>query len=160
MNANNCVDVLTTAYTYAPFGPWIDAVEAGLASYDANEADACLDALDNAECGQNLIDNLFTGQCFSFQPPIGEDRAAFGRNGAVGDACMTIPDGASGSFFGTCDGTQAWCATVDGERNRILRRHGHMRRCISGWRAVWPAAFGECLRARHSTQLLGLRNRA
>ena len=43
---------------------------------------------------------------------------------------MAIPDGASGGFFGTCNGTQAWCATVDGDRNRITTA-GEMGTCVA-----------------------------
>ena len=128
--ADNCVELLTTAYTFAPFGSWIEAVSAGLTPYNGAEADACLAALDSAECGRGVVDQLFEGDCFSFQPPIGQDRAPFSCAGAVGEPCMAIPDGASGGFFGTCDGTQAWCATVDGDRNRITTA-GEMGTCVT-----------------------------
>lgn len=142
--AEECVATLTRVYTLAPFGGWIEAVNAGLSTYDADAAGACLAALENAECGQETLDTLFDGRCFAFQPPIGADRNAFSRNGAVGDECMTIADGASGGFFGTCDPTTAWCATVEEDRNRFTPA-GERGTCVAAAQegemcALFPSA--------------------
>ena len=127
---DNCEETVERAYDVAPFGDWIDAVDRGLASYDANAATTCLNALDAAACGQDLINTLYDGTCFAFQPPVSRNRNAFDRLGNIGDQCLSIADGAAGTFYGTCDPTNAWCATEVDDQKRITAA-GALGTCVA-----------------------------
>ena len=144
-DANTCVGLLTTAYQVVPFGPWISAVEGGYAEYDADAAAACLAEMESAQCGQPFADVMFSGRCFGFSPPSGDDaaRRAFRQTGTAGDACVGLNDGVGGGFFGTCNPMMAVCAFEDEEGRRRLT-------------SVERAEVGTCVPARNENESCSL----
>ena len=107
----SCKETLAEVFEVQPFGAWVDAVEAGLATYHAEEGRACLEALEGASCGAEATDALFDSSCFGFSPPMSSltPRRMFTRTAALGETCMPLTDGVGGAIFGTCDPTIGWC---------------------------------------------------
>lgn len=106
----DCVGVMTEILAIQPFGPWVQAAQAGNVGFDLSAAQACFAALDGATCGPALASALYDSTCFSFSPPGGgtEQRRMFQRSASAGP-CDPIPDGTGGRVFGTCDPTSSFC---------------------------------------------------
>ena len=139
-----CEELVARAFTVTPLGGWVEAVNQGFATYDGVAAETCIAQLDNAACGEETVAALFDGTCFGFQPASGRDRSMFARASATGDACMAVADGSSGSFFGTCDPQEAWCAT-QGPNGNAITVAGEIGRCVRAGRdgdacALFPEA--------------------
>lgn len=110
-----CPAVVAAIHGIKGVGPFIRAATDGLVTYDRAAAKACIDALDGAACGDEAIDALFDGTCFSLQPPEGGalQRSMFGRTTTSG-ACRSLADGFGALFFGTCDPNEAFCCVDQG----------------------------------------------
>jgi hypothetical protein len=124
-----CEELLARAYTVTPLGGWIEAVNRGFSTYDGVVAETCIAKLDEAACGQETVSAIFDGSCFGFQPPSGRDRSMFTRMSETGQECMAVADGASGSFFGTCDPETAWCAS-QGDNGNTITFAGELGQCV------------------------------
>ena len=125
-----CEELVARAFTVTPIGGWVDAVNQGFSTYDGVAAETCIAQLDEATCGEETVAALFDGSCFGFQPASGRDRSMFTRNAAVGEACMAVADGASGSFFGTCNPDVGWCAT-EGPNGNGITVAGEIGQCVT-----------------------------
>ncbi len=106
-----CTALLGEALEIVPFGPWVQAVDAGLVGFDAEAASTCLQRLEQAACGPALAEALEDGRCFSFSPPSGGpvQRSMFVRTSGAGTACRALNDGVGGGLYGTCDPASAFC---------------------------------------------------
>jgi hypothetical protein len=95
-------------------GPFVTAARDGLLAFDAAGLQACLDALDEATCGQSARDVVFDSTCFGLEPPEGGDaqRRMFTRTAERGE-CRPLADGFGGLFFGTCNPATSFCCVVD-----------------------------------------------
>jgi hypothetical protein len=106
-----CTDLLEDALEIVPFGPWVQAVDAGLVGFDAEAAGSCLQKLEQAACGPALAEALEDGRCFSFSPPAGGpvQRSMFTRTASAGTSCRALNDGVGGGLYGTCNPAAAFC---------------------------------------------------
>lgn len=111
LSGEACTSLLAEVYDLVPLGSWVRAAQAGLVSFDAAGAEACLAALATARCGAEVGAALLDGTCFGFGPPAGgpEQRRAFLRTAAPGSTCVDLADGVGGSFFGTCEPNTSFC---------------------------------------------------
>lgn len=113
-----CRQVMTDVFIERPFGPWVSQVTMGNVDYDAQATRLCIETLDNAACGEETTAALNDGTCLDFNPPAGglAQRSMFSRTSTPGATCNGILDGFGGSFYGTCDPTEAFCCyPVPGE---------------------------------------------
>jgi hypothetical protein len=108
--AEDCPAVVAEIHSLKGIGPFARAATAGELAYDSDAAQACLDTLASATCGDAVIDALFDGTCFSLSPPFGgaEQRSMFHRT-ATGGECHPLADGFGGILYGTCDPTTSFC---------------------------------------------------
>jgi hypothetical protein len=115
LSADDCPDVVAEVHARKGVGPFARAAALGELDYDGAAAQACIDALDTAACGDDVVAALFDGTCFSLSPPLGgeEQRSMFNRTATSG-ACHPLADGFGGIFFGTCDPTTSFCCIEDG----------------------------------------------
>ena len=111
MDSFDCESALTAALEVQPFGPWVDAVNDGLVTFHADEAVACLEALETAACGDEFRDAIFDSTCFAFAAPMSSQagRRMFTRTAPPGATCTPLSDGVGGAIYGTCDPAQSWC---------------------------------------------------
>ena len=115
LTAADCPALMEQMLAVIPFGDWIKVVKAGEAAYNPAEARKCLDVLDKAKCGDEVVKALFDGTCVSFAPPSGgkAQRKMFNRTRTDGDKCTVIRDGVGTPFFGSCDPMKAFCCYPD-----------------------------------------------
>ena len=85
-NEGSCQSIIETLLTAAPFGRWVEQVNAGRVSYDGEAAQTCLDTLSNAQCGDEFLLAATDSTCFSPSAPVGGDRQRkmFTRDAALG----------------------------------------------------------------------------
>ena len=110
-NEGSCQSIIETLLTAAPFGRWVEQVNAGRVSYDGEAAQTCLDTLSNAQCGDEFLLAATDSTCFSPSAPVGGDRQRkmFTRDAAPGAECVALTDGQGGVVYGTCDPSVAFC---------------------------------------------------
>lgn len=115
-NVEQCATTLEDAWRVAPFGPWFDALDAGLIELNGEGLDACIDELNEVPCGAGVWDALLDSTCFALSAPLGGDaqRRAFRRSAAPTTPCESLNDGFGGLWYGTCDPTRAFCCVRDG----------------------------------------------
>ena len=115
-DVEQCASTLEDAWRIAPFGPWFDALDAGLIELNSEGLDACINELNEAPCGAGVWDALLDSTCFALSAPLGGDaqRRAFRRSAAPTTPCESLNDGFGGLWYGTCDPTQAFCCVRDG----------------------------------------------
>ncbi|TNE51159.1 MAG: hypothetical protein EP343_03465 [Deltaproteobacteria bacterium] len=115
LDAQSCPALVKAMIDVVPFGDWIKASKEGLVTFQAAEAQTCLDALKNATCGTQIRAALFDSTCFGFSPPGGGDlqRKMFKRTTAPGGKCVVIRDGVGSGFFGSCNPKQGFCCYPD-----------------------------------------------
>jgi CpeT protein len=111
LTVESCPALIAEAFDVQPFGPWVRSVNAGLASYDQTETEACLEALNTSECGSDLTAAIFDGACFGLSPRSTADggRRMFQRSSQADETCEALTDGVGGAYYGTCDPQTSWC---------------------------------------------------
>jgi hypothetical protein len=131
-NEESCQGMLESILTTAPFGEWVTQTQQGNVSYNGEAAQACLEALQDASCGQEFTDVLYDGTCLSPFAPFGgdEQRKMFQRSRGPGETCSPLTDGQGGVVYGTCDSTVAFCC---------------VRRDDGSCRAGFQGEVGECI---------------
>ena len=119
----DCPTALATAMGVVPFGPWMEAVNEGMVTFNAEEATACLRELESSglPATSALFDfnalvsspqrRRFHGGCLS-APPTGGD-------------CMPLTDGVAEEFTGRGPG-QGRCCRDRGDALRTRRRCGNL----------------------------------
>jgi hypothetical protein len=111
-----CVDLLGGLYGAGPFGSWAGAVAAGRAGFDADAARSCVEGIDRATCGAELLGALGPSGCASVLPPEpGTQRSMFVRTAQSG-TCQPVRDGFGGLYYGTCDPQTSFCCNLEGGR--------------------------------------------
>lgn len=106
-----CVPLMRELNAIAPFGVWLAEARAGRVSIDEPSHAACLEALENASCGEEVQAALYDARCFArlaAADPYGParvDHVSFARTAGVGDPCVTVPE----DPYGTCDPEVAFC---------------------------------------------------
>lgn len=115
-DVEQCAATLEDAWRIAPFGPWFDALDAGLIELNSEGLGACIEELNEAPCGAGAWDALLDSTCFALSAPLGGDaqRRAFRRSAEPATPCESLNDGFGGLWYGTCDPTQAFCCVRDG----------------------------------------------
>ena len=94
-------------------GSWMER-DAGLVTYKAGAAQACLDELSGAACGEPIRTALLDSTCFGTSAPAGgtDSRPSSVRGGRwhVMRPSRTI----RGLYYGSCDPHEAFCCVDDG----------------------------------------------
>lgn len=116
LSIEECPAVVTQIHTIKGVGPFVAAARDGLIDYDSSQAEACINGLDTAACGDDVANALFDGTCFGLGPPDGgeQQRSMFSRDAAEG-LCRPLADGFGGLFYGTCDPVHAFCCVDQGD---------------------------------------------
>ena len=86
LGAEDCATRFTRQFEDGDFPAIKAAIEGGKLTYDASKVQACVDAIAKGGCAQ--LDNRTPSVC----------DAVFGGKGAIGDACQTNAECASGTF--------------------------------------------------------------
>ena len=152
--AESCSDILKTALTAAPFGRWVEQVNAGRVTYDGLSAQTCLEELQQASCGDHFLNAIYDSTCFSFAAPNGgeEQRKMFTRNAGVGSECMALTDGQGGVIYGTCDPSQAFCCVRREDGTCKVPEQNEIGECVA------VSAVGESCALLPSAQICATGN--
>lgn len=150
----SCPDVIELALNTAPFGRWVEQVEAGRVSYDGIAAESCLTELQQATCGDSFISALYDSTCFALAAPNGgeEQRKMFSRTAGPGTECMALNDGQGGVVYGTCDPRQAFCCVRRDDGTCKVPEQTEMGECVA------VSAVGEACTILPSVQICATGN--
>ena len=115
LNPETCPSIMNELLSEVWLGSWKSQAEAGLVSYNPDEAFACLQELQNASCGEEMRSAIFDGECFGYSAPSGGDshRRMFERTHTSDQTCQPLADGFGGLYYGSCDPSTHFCCVPD-----------------------------------------------
>ena len=146
----SCPDVIELALNTAPFGRWVEQVEAGRVSYDGVAAESCLAELQQATCGDSFISALYDSTCFALAAPNGgeEQRKMFSRTaGAKAPNVWRLMMDKVEWFTVTCDPSQAFCCVRRDDGTCKVPEQTEMGECVA------VSAVGEACTILPSVQI-------